>query len=644
MKGNRGFGMKRTAWSRRTWTLMTGAASVGLIALGLMASGTAWRLVPSSSRASWPVSGYSNTRPGVKYVGDAACASCHEEITASYHRHPMGRSMALGAESPVPGLEDRDGRVGFESHGLSYTVERRDGRVVHAELKKDAQGAVLARNEWEVAYAIGSGRRGRSYLVERDGFLAQSPMSWYTQQMRWDLSPDSPSQSNHFQRPIDPSCLFCHANRFEPVPETVNAYRPPTFRGLSIGCERCHGPGELHLKDPGLKSGGLDPTIVNPARLEPALRESVCNQCHLGGRSRIERESRTALDYRPGLPLSEFLVVLVDRTLGATKAIGHVEQMRSSGCYRASGGRLGCTSCHDPHALPAAPERVAYYRGRCLECHGSGAGCSLPKPARREKSREDSCIDCHMPRSPLANVAHTAETDHSIPRRGDAERSPLVPSRPAMRDEPPLVAIDAATKDSKPGVEFDRELGIALAGFGVDAASDRARLSRFALPRLEAALKENPDDLVALQGKIIALTLRGRPGEAITAAEAALTLAPNHERTLALAVPLLAGSGRRDEAIALSQRLQAINPHVLDYKVMLAKLLAQAARWGEAAEVCRAALKLNPLDLTVRHILIKSALETGDRAAAKAEAETYLRFDLDEGERNLIRQWLESSR
>ncbi|MFO0890992.1 MAG: multiheme c-type cytochrome [Isosphaeraceae bacterium] len=638
--------MSGFGWQRRPRRWIAGFACAGLVVIGLMAMAATWRQGGSRRGASWPTSRYSNTRPGVTYVGDAACASCHQEIADSYHRHAMGRSMAPAAEAPGPGMEAPNGRVEFQARGLVHAVERRGDRIVHSETKRDAQGRTLARVEADVSYVVGSGRRGLSYLIERDGFLMQSPISWYSQEHRWDLSPDSQERNNHFERPIDPSCLFCHANQFEPRSDTINAYQPPTFRGLSIGCERCHGPGELHLRNPGLRADDIDPTIVNPARLEPTLREAVCEQCHLSGKSRIERYGRSAQDYRPGLPLSEFLVAFVDRKRlsSASESIGHVEQMRSSGCYRASGGRLGCTSCHDPHALPAAPDRAAYYRGRCLECHGSGVGCSLPEPARRERSREDSCVDCHMPRSPLANVAHTAETDHSIPRRGDAGRTPPIIPEALGRDESPLVAIEALSRGAGSEAEFDRELGIALAGSGVEAAGDRARLARFALPRLETALKENPDDLVALQAKIIALTLRGRRTEAIAAAQAALSLSPDHERTLALIVPLLGGAGRRDEAIALSRRLQAVNPLVSEYKVVLARLLAQAGRWSEATEVCRQAIGLNPLDLTARYVLIKAALEMGDRALARSEAETYLRFDLDEGERETIRRWLETVR
>jgi hypothetical protein len=87
----------------------------------------------------------------------------------------------------------------------------------------------------------------------------------------------------------------------------------------------------LHVRNPGLVGGAADPTIVNPAHLEPRLREAVCEQCHLGGRSRIERLGETALDYRPGLPLADFFAVLVDRRrAGTVKSIGHTEQMHES--------------------------------------------------------------------------------------------------------------------------------------------------------------------------------------------------------------------------------------------------------------------------------------------------------------------------
>jgi hypothetical protein len=364
------------------------------------------RIVPVTSP-------YKNAAPGVAYIGDAACARCHAEIAEAFGHHPMGRSMTT-----VTGVMPEVSGTVFEVGDLTYSIERRDGRVFHRETRRDKSGRVIATTEPEVRYVLGSGTRGLSFLVERDGGLFQSPIAWYTQQRSWDLAPTYREQNLHFDRRISVGCLFCHANRVEMVDG-----KPPVFHGLSIGCERCHGPGELHARRPG-RIDGKDLTIVNPADLEPGeLRESVCNQCHLQGVSRTNLPGRSSFDFRPGLLLDAFVNISTSAYDPAMRgrAVGQVEQMRESLCYRQSGGQLGCISCHDPHRLPEAGERIAYYRGRCLECHAD-RGCSLPLPTRRTRSPEDDCTACHMPRKDATDVAHTALTDHRIPRRADAAR------------------------------------------------------------------------------------------------------------------------------------------------------------------------------------------------------------------------------
>jgi hypothetical protein len=318
----------------------------------------------------------------------------------------MGRSAA----TPENVLAGVSGLV-FEVKDLAYSIERRGNRLLHQETRKDSSGAVLAKTEGEVRYVLGSGIRGYSFLVERDGGLFQSPIAWYSQRQKWDLSPGYDERNLHFDRVITAGCLFCHTNRFDQV-----AGKPPVFHGLTIGCERCHGPGELHSRHP--QQVGQDLTIVNPVDLRPTtLRENVCEQCHFLGTNRIEVTEGSSFDYRPGLPLDKFLRISssVSDPYLRRSAVGHVEQMRESRCYQRSGGELGCTSCHDPHRLPEPVTRVSYYRGRCLVCH-IDRGCSLPSAVRVAQSPQDDCVACHMTRSFTTNVAHTALTNHTVPR------------------------------------------------------------------------------------------------------------------------------------------------------------------------------------------------------------------------------------
>ena len=415
------------------------AAFVVVTLLGIAIAWAVWTAPRGAGRSSAKTSGgslrardvyadspFRNARPGVAYVGDSACTRCHQEIAVAYRSHPMGRSLAAGRRPGHGPPTTAAAGLPFESKGLQFTIEHRDGRTFHKATRRDAGGSVLAETEAEVRFALGSGTRGTAFLIERDGFLFLSPITWFAQKNHWDISPGFGEVNSRpsFERPIQPECLFCHSNQPRPVAETLNRYEPPIFDGHAIGCERCHGPGELHVKRGGL-STELDLTIVNPANLAPALRDSVCQQCHLQGWFRFPRAGRDWFDFRPGLPLHRFLAVFVRKNgdQGKFEVAGQVEQMESSRCFRASQGQLGCISCHDPHRLPASSSKAAYYRERCLECHEK-KGCIVPLAERQARGRGEDCIACHMPRVRVTNIAHLAETDHRI-HRGDPGPGPV---------------------------------------------------------------------------------------------------------------------------------------------------------------------------------------------------------------------------
>src|SRR6185436_12404424 len=107
---------------------------------------------------------------------------------------------------------------------------------------------------------------------------------------RWDMSRGYDTDSyGGLTREVTEERLFC-------LPGRANT------GDTSIGCERCHGPGERHVKRP---SGA----IVNPAKLSTDLRDGVCEQCHLFGAARVTQPRRSPADYRPGQPLSETVAI-----------------------------------------------------------------------------------------------------------------------------------------------------------------------------------------------------------------------------------------------------------------------------------------------------------------------------------------------
>jgi hypothetical protein len=609
------------------------------LALGLLAAlvasawagWRAWRGRPSPPDPDTAfTTPYRNARPGVQYVGDAACAECHADIAEAYRRHPMGRSLAPAGRAPGP--EKADGR--FEKFGWRFSVERRGGRVFHKEARPGPGGQALAEVEAEVHFALGSGARGRSFLINRGGYVFQSPLSWFTQKKAWDLSPGFTEQV-HFERPVQPLCLFCHADQVNPVEHTLNRFHEPLFpRGLAIGCERCHGPGELHVA---ARRGGDVPdtpdyTIVNPRHLEAPLRESVCQQCHLQGAERVLRRGRQLFDYRPGLPLHHFWSVFV-RPGAGDKAVGQVEQMYASRCFQKSGGRLGCISCHDPHRLPEPAAKADYYCRRCLECHGE-ADCTRPAPARRKEEPQASCITCHMPRFASSDIAHTAVTDHRIPRRPGP-----VAGRPpgAGPGESPLVHFHADRTDPDDS-EVTRDLGVALIEQAWKAPpAPAARLARLALPLLEDAGRAGPEDVPAWEGQGAALQMLGRPEDAMAAFQSALARAPRRERTLTGAALLAERMRLRDAAVAYWERALAVNPWSAHAHGRLARLLGERGEWGRALKECQAMLRLHPGGIQTRTFLVLSYLRTGDKRRAQEEFERVLGMDPPHQEE--LRRW-----
>jgi hypothetical protein len=502
---------------------------------------------------------------------------------------------------------------------------------------------VIAQQEAESPYVIGSGEQALAFELNRGGYLFESPITWYSQKQKWDLSPGYEKDNLHFDRLVKTACLFCHSNRFDQVAGTENHYREPIFRGHSIGCERCHGPGELHVNNPeSTDQEALN--IVNPARLEPALREAVCQQCHLQGDIRIVRAGRRLDEYRPGLPLHRFESIFVNGpNQGRRRFFGQVEQMYESRCFIASEGKMGCISCHDPHALPSVSEKAEYYRGRCMECHAE-KGCRLPRPERLAQRPDDSCIECHMPRSPNEQIPHVASTLHLIPRfaRFDDSLAPSASPAPRTGDAYPLIHFHQDLLDPNERDEVKRDLGIALteksrAIPGMNPLS----VSRKALPLLEASITSRPIDPPAWMSKGNALWQLGRREDALAALRTAAKQAPDREETLVALGTRAAESGRVDEALDVWTRCISINPNRTDYHHVLGLVHAQRMDWPNAIESSRKAVELNPFNVGARLLLVQSLLKNHQTDQAKTEFQLVL--ESEPAAREKLEKWFKNS-
>ena len=363
-----------------------------------------------------------NLAPDVAYVGDTVCAQCHSKEARTYRETAMGRSFALTSDLLAQGalsIPKEGASFVHKKSNTRYRIFVEEGRLKHAETRMDAEGRDLFTDTRTVTYVLGSGDRARTFLIQQGDRLFQSPLAFRPHRDGWGMAAGYDVEKQvHFTRNVPGACLFCHANRASFVETSTNRYREPVFDGLAIGCERCHGPGALHVaerRNEPLAPEGNRPTIVNPAWLPEELRDSVCFQCHLQGDMRVVKTSHPLYDFRPGLPLSDYFAVFHARRAGSEgaggfKVVGHVERLRASRCWKQSGGRLACLTCHDPHRTPHGEEAVEQFRAACLTCHKTQQHPALAGQDLR------NCVGCHMAKRPPSDAPHTVFTDHLIAR------------------------------------------------------------------------------------------------------------------------------------------------------------------------------------------------------------------------------------
>ena len=504
-------------------------------------------------------------------LGNQACAGCHAEIYRKYSATGMAQSSGRVGNSP---FKESFEQASFSDSGSSadyrITPDSRGHRLEFSKSSSGVQGQRLL--EW----FLGSGSLGRSYLFSMDGFLFQSPVSYYSAAEKWGVSPGyERKRTVDLTRAVETACLQCHASRLQPIAATQNRFGTVPFLQGGVSCERCHGPGKNHVSRMSARSKTGPGEIVNPAKLDPAGRDSVCAQCHLTGAARVATARSKSHSYRPGDLLSSYLAVFVWSNAGSSEltATSHYEKLRQSACKKAAGDRLWCGSCHDPHDQPSAASRVEYFRNRCLTCHESLA-CKESQEARQKAG--NNCVGCHMPNRQARTLEHVAFTDHSIPRgqaspaAHGANRS-LVPFWNTRADLRDLALAYAVVAPTEPAVRPD------------------------ALALLQKAEASAPEDVAVLA-----------------------QLAQFHDRM-----------GQEDKALALCERILRIDPAHLASATNLGIYYMKRGRTQEAISLWRNALTRNPGLTSARMNLAVALYRSGELNAAEATIREALEYDPD---------------
>ena len=513
------------------------------------------------------------------YVGDAVCASCHADIYAAYQKTWKAHSL-LPVTPNLPRIENFSAPPVYDPYKDFFYWARWEGDSLYIyEARIKGRDTLYLRRE-RVDFTIGSGHQTRSYLLWRNGYLYEAPLTWYVAKKQWDLSPGySGGHNSRFSREIQPTCLACHASGFQAVPYTYNRYERV---GGPLGCESCHGPGRAHVENPSTPS-------YHWSRWPTERQMDVCSRCHLEG---ITVEKRP--HFVPGDTLAQWAAIFLPERadLGAFGIASHVERLKLSKCFQV--GKASCLTCHHPHPTTPMPS----YDQRCQSCHTTG--CQNPAHPK------SGCVSCHMPRDTTIDIPHVRFTDHYIRVFRPNSRKPLtgLPRLLCATEENPDSAL----------------VGYAYLKWHTEGGEAPA------LSQALAILKRHPHPAALAQ----ALYLANRPTEALSWSEKAL----QKDSTLLLLELrgyLLEATGRLPEALSWWENLAQKAPQHPDALARATLIGLQLGRLSPAAayERFQKILALQPFQPQYQYNAGLAAYQMGRPDLARQHWKTALQYDPD---------------
>jgi putative hemolysin len=326
---------------------------------------------------------------GAELVGDRVCAECHGKETASYPKTGMAMAMETIAESRVLTANPQ---MTFRNGNYTYEIKRQDKQSVYSVT--DSKETISL----PILYAFGEGKAGQTYILQYDGGLYESRVSYYKEVGGLDLTIGQPgtipsSLKAALGRPLSDNevsnCFSCHSTGAVSGGQLHLDKVTPGIR-----CEACHGPGGSHAAE-GKAGEPSAKLIFNPGRLNgDELSQDFCGSCHRGSGE---------LGLLQGMEINNVRF--------------QPYRIFHSKCY-SDDRRISCTACHNPHE--PLKQDAAHYDAKCLACH-LPKGKAIEMKARKESQTltvgcpvgTKNCVSCHMPKlGPPA--AHFKFTDHNI--------------------------------------------------------------------------------------------------------------------------------------------------------------------------------------------------------------------------------------
>lgn len=590
---------------------------------------------------------YFNHSDTAKYVGINTCRLCHQDIYNTFIETGMGKSFDLASQSKSAG--DYHKSVIYDKIGDFYYKAFWDkDSLKFLEYRLQGKDTIYKRLE-TVNYIIGSGQHTNSHIQSVNGYLNQMPMTFYTQKKTWDLPPGFENGHNsRFMRKIGLECMSCHNSYPDFVLGSENKYNAVE---KGIGCERCHGPGSAHVaeRSKGTKidtSKYIDYSIVNPAKLSIDRQFDICQRCHLQGNT-ILKEGKSFYDFKPGMKLSDYMTVFLPKYKNADDEFimaSHADRLKQSQCFiksmeasSASNSKnklkpykdaMTCVTCHNPH-VSVQETNKEIFNDACRKCH---AGTEATKGTtdkifctKKGVSKNDNCVNCHMPRSGSIDIPHVTVHDHYI-------RKPLNnKDKQGIKEFIGLYAINE--KNPNPIIKARAYLNYYEKFENKPAYLDSALF--YLKDKTELELKSNFESLIQLYfskgdyNKIISYSDRLTDPYILSSMLNKKTYSNDNAWSCYRIGEAFYNNGNLTRAIVYYKNAVKLAPYALDFKNKLGSALAANQQISEAEVEFNQILKENPKHVSALTNLGFIKLSKGDATNCETLYKKALALDPD---------------
>ncbi len=373
---------------------------------------------------------------GAQYVGSKACQQCHakqyDEWGTTWHAKMIRRPsphVVVGDFNNVvhtfPKIEaDRTDGKGVATIDPSVRLWNRDGKYYFTLLDRDNPANEVS---YEVDLVIG-GNWDQHYEALVEGQHFPSPMRWAVGDRSWliggyrpgdwfkaDGTPGgAPRKPNELKksRASQAKCVMCHETGFTPTrdPATQKWVGKPVE--LGIGCEKCHGPGSLHVE------ANRDPTRKDPGKIVHGTKDlntlqqtMLCAQCHGRNTNKKEKDLAFQVGFLPGdvdmaSRVSFWTYDDSDPdhnkyfwpTNWARRNRQQWQDFRLSKHFTKT--EVTCLTCHTFHGKWEPRQLRVARADLCVQCHTESGMAKMPNAELYAGSimaqRGVTCADCHM--------------------------------------------------------------------------------------------------------------------------------------------------------------------------------------------------------------------------------------------------------